>query len=150
MFLLLVFRRQWTKHRRDRTVFSPFMFRHVRLGLPRSDVRSCIWLIWPGSIRDVIFAHFVYCSVISASVFQRSERVSKTGVDGVLLSEAKYINLSLHFLEQVRTKQSTSVLFSFSICARFCVFVLGYCITCGEESHSHSIQEFHDDVSAAG
>ena len=31
----------------------------------------------------------------------RSERVSKSGVDGQLLSEAKYINLSLHFLEQV-------------------------------------------------
>ena len=31
----------------------------------------------------------------------RSERVSKTGVNGVLLSEAKYINLSLHYLEQV-------------------------------------------------
>ena len=31
----------------------------------------------------------------------RSERVGKTGVDGVLLTEAKYINLSLHFLEQV-------------------------------------------------
>jgi Kinesin motor domain len=30
-----------------------------------------------------------------------SERVSKTGVDGKLLSEAKYINLSLHYLEQV-------------------------------------------------
>ena len=31
----------------------------------------------------------------------RSERVSKTGVNGVLLTEAKYINLSLHYLEQV-------------------------------------------------
>ncbi|XP_065061437.1 kinesin-like protein KIF6 [Rhopilema esculentum] len=30
-----------------------------------------------------------------------SERVSKTGVVGTLLSEAKYINLSLHYLEQV-------------------------------------------------
>ncbi|EFJ06488.1 hypothetical protein SELMODRAFT_135318 [Selaginella moellendorffii] len=30
-----------------------------------------------------------------------SERVSKTGVDGQILREAKYINLSLHFLEQV-------------------------------------------------
>eukprot|EP01135_Chromosphaera_perkinsii_P002730 Nk52_evm98s226 gene=Nk52_evmTU98s226 len=30
-----------------------------------------------------------------------SERVSKTGVDGTLLKEAKYINLSLHYLEQV-------------------------------------------------
>jgi len=31
----------------------------------------------------------------------RSERVSKTGVNGLLLTEAKYINLSLHYLEQV-------------------------------------------------
>ena len=30
-----------------------------------------------------------------------SERVSKTGVNGQILQEAKYINLSLHFLEQV-------------------------------------------------
>ena len=30
-----------------------------------------------------------------------SERVHKTGVNGTLLTEAKYINLSLHFLEQV-------------------------------------------------
>ena len=30
-----------------------------------------------------------------------SERVGKTGVEGQLLSEAKYINLSLHYLEQV-------------------------------------------------
>nr|XP_022332099.1 kinesin-like protein KIF6 [Crassostrea virginica] len=32
-----------------------------------------------------------------------SERVHKTGVNGILLTEAKYINLSLHFLEQVIT-----------------------------------------------
>ena len=31
----------------------------------------------------------------------RSERVSKSGVGGTLLTEAKCINLSLHFLEQV-------------------------------------------------
>uniref|UniRef100_A0A672USH5 Kinesin-like protein n=1 Tax=Strigops habroptila TaxID=2489341 RepID=A0A672USH5_STRHB len=30
-----------------------------------------------------------------------SERVAKTGVEGHLLTEAKYINLSLHYLEQV-------------------------------------------------
>jgi kinesin family protein 6/9 len=30
-----------------------------------------------------------------------SERVAKTGVDGTTLREAKYINLSLHYLEQV-------------------------------------------------
>ena len=35
------------------------------------------------------------------SVAFRSERVSKTGVNGVLLTEAKFINLSLHYLEQV-------------------------------------------------
>lgn len=31
-----------------------------------------------------------------------SERVGKTGVEGTTLREAKYINLSLHYLEQVR------------------------------------------------
>lgn len=30
-----------------------------------------------------------------------SERIGKTGANGVLLTEAKYINLSLHYLEQV-------------------------------------------------
>ena len=30
-----------------------------------------------------------------------SERVSQTGIDGKTLKEAKYINLSLHYLEQV-------------------------------------------------
>ena len=32
-----------------------------------------------------------------------SDRVSKTGLNGQLLTEAKYINLSLHYLEQVDT-----------------------------------------------
>uniref|UniRef100_A0A7S4G779 Kinesin-like protein n=1 Tax=Eutreptiella gymnastica TaxID=73025 RepID=A0A7S4G779_9EUGL len=35
-----------------------------------------------------------------------SERVGKTGVEGNLLSEARYINLSLHYLEQVITALS--------------------------------------------
>lgn len=30
-----------------------------------------------------------------------SDRVSKTGLNGQLLTDAKYINLSLHYLEQV-------------------------------------------------
>eukprot|EP00958_Prasinococcus_capsulatus_P000461 scaffold40_cov413-Prasinococcus_capsulatus_cf.AAC.4 len=34
-----------------------------------------------------------------------SERVGKTGVEGQILREAKYINLSLHFLEQVGQQQ---------------------------------------------
>ncbi len=33
-----------------------------------------------------------------------SVRVGKTGIDGTTLMEAKYINLSLHFLEQVRSE----------------------------------------------
>lgn len=37
-----------------------------------------------------------------------SERVSKTGVNGQLLTEAKYINLSLHYLEQVIVALSES------------------------------------------
>lgn len=34
-----------------------------------------------------------------------SERVSKTNADGKGLQEAKYINKSLHFLEQVMTRE---------------------------------------------
>ena len=33
-----------------------------------------------------------------------SERVSKTGADGKTLKQAKYINLSLHYLEQVKLR----------------------------------------------
>ena len=47
---------------------------------------------------SVVFWSFI--QTILAFCF-RSERVGKTGVVGTLLSEAKYINLSLHFLEQV-------------------------------------------------
>ena len=32
-----------------------------------------------------------------------SERVKKTGVEGTVLREARYINLSLHYLEQAST-----------------------------------------------
>lgn len=35
-----------------------------------------------------------------------SDRVSKTGLNGQLLTEAKYINLSLHYLEQVATSET--------------------------------------------
>ena len=36
----------------------------------------------------------------------RSERVGKTNVGGTLLTEAKYINLSLHYLEQVNASRN--------------------------------------------
>jgi hypothetical protein len=41
------------------------------------------------------------CVAIS---FSGSERASKTGIDGTTLREAKYINLSLHYLEQASYK----------------------------------------------
>ena len=37
-----------------------------------------------------------------------SERVKKTGIEGTVLREARYINLSLHFLEQERKDTHTS------------------------------------------
>ena len=42
-----------------------------------------------------------WCNMLVDIDLHRSERVGKTGVGGTLLKEAKYINLSLHFLEQV-------------------------------------------------
>lgn len=38
-----------------------------------------------------------------------SERVSKTGADGDTLMQAKYINLSLHYLEQVCGREGPGV-----------------------------------------
>ncbi|GET85794.1 kinesin, putative [Leishmania tarentolae] len=58
-----------------------------------------------------IFTIYLEARTASSSVVRRSklnlvdlagsERVSKTGVSGTILTEAKHINLSLHFLEQV-------------------------------------------------
>ena len=44
----------------------------------------------------------INCALFFSHTY-RSERVGKTNVGGTLLTEAKYINLSLHYLEQVRT-----------------------------------------------
>ena len=46
--------------------------------------------------------HLINCTLFFSYTY-RSERVGKTNVGGTLLTEAKYINLSLHYLEQVRT-----------------------------------------------
>lgn len=35
------------------------------------------------------------------NLISSSERIGKTNANGILLTEAKYINLSLHYLEQV-------------------------------------------------
>eukprot|EP00667_Euglena_gracilis_P003835 EG_transcript_3847 len=68
----------------------------------------------PTSSRShCIFTLGIECKAPGSSVVRRSklhlvdlagsERVGKTGVEGKLLSEAAYINLSLHYLEQVIT-----------------------------------------------
>lgn len=43
------------------------------------------------------------------TLLNSSERVSKSGVAGKLLTEAKYINLSLHHLEHVRARADCAV-----------------------------------------
>ncbi|XP_068041593.1 kinesin-like protein KIF6 isoform X3 [Anomalospiza imberbis] len=43
----------------------------------------------------------IRCSKLHLVDLAGSERVAKTGIGGHLLTEAKYINLSLHYLEQV-------------------------------------------------
>ena len=51
-----------------------------------------------------------------------SERVAKTGVGGQLLTEAKYINLSLHYLEQVNRWGRMTYTYHFN---KFCLFLIG-------------------------
>lgn len=57
---------------------------------------NCTWLILLGKSADL-----PCCEVKIECSFHRSERVSRTKIDGTILKEAKYINLSLHYLEQV-------------------------------------------------
>jgi hypothetical protein len=54
-----------------------------------------------------------------------SERVKKTNVVGQLLQEAKYINLSLHFLEQVCVCMCVCVCVYVCACVCMCVWVYG-------------------------
>ena len=51
-----------------------------------------------------------------------SERVAKTGVGGQLLTEAKYINLSLHYLEQVNSWGRMTYTYH---CNKFYLFLIG-------------------------
>ena len=50
-----------------------------------------------------------------------SERVAKTGVGGQLLTEAKYINLSLHYLEQVISWGRMTYTYHFNKCYLFLI-----------------------------
>jgi kinesin family member 6/9 len=49
-----------------------------------------------------------------------SERVGKSGIDGSVLTEAKYINASLHYLEQV--------IMALQVRARACVLLSADCM----------------------
>lgn len=55
----------------------------------------------PACVRAQAGEDLVRRSKLNLVDLAGSERVSKTGVDGTTLTEAKYINLSLHYLEQV-------------------------------------------------
>eukprot|EP00971_Amphidinium_carterae_P081934 1620969-Amphidinium_carterae.1 len=69
---------------------------------PMNDASTrshCLFIIWVDSTKpgsDVVRRSKLHLVDLAGS-----ERVSKTGVEGSLLKEAKYINLSLHYLEQV-------------------------------------------------
>lgn len=66
---------------------------------PASSRSHCIFIISIASRKngeDVIRRSKLHLVDLAGS-----ERVSKTGIDGSLLREAKHINLSLHYLEQV-------------------------------------------------
>ncbi len=59
-----------------------------------------------------------------------SERASKTGIDGTTLKEAKYINLSLHYLEQViiaLQERSMGLNRSVQVCVWACASWLTLC-----------------------
>ncbi|EPZ35674.1 Kinesin, motor region domain-containing protein [Rozella allomycis CSF55] len=66
---------------------------------PSSSRSHCIFII--SLIARKIGSDVVLKSKLHLVDLAGSERVSKTQIDGTLLKEAKHINLSLHFLEQV-------------------------------------------------
>lgn len=69
---------------------------------PMNDASTrshCIFIIWIES--TAIGSDTVRRSKIHLVDLSGSERIVKTGIEGTLLKEAKYINLSLHYLEQV-------------------------------------------------
>ena len=66
---------------------------------PQSSRSHCVFTIHIQSCLENTSK--IRKSVLHLVDLAGSERVSRTGVDGKLLSEAKHINLSLHYLEQV-------------------------------------------------
>lgn len=69
---------------------------------PMNDASTrshCLFIIWVDS--TALGSDVVRRSKMHLVDLAGSERVSRTGVEGTLLKEAKHINLSLHYLEQV-------------------------------------------------
>lgn len=81
---------------------SSVSFSHLQTPMNQASTRShCVFTVHvcrrePGSAT-------VRRSKLHLVDLAGSDRVSKTGLNGQLLTEAKYINLSLHYLEQVTT-----------------------------------------------
>jgi kinesin family protein 6/9 len=66
---------------------------------PSSSRSHCIFIISVTS--RTVASDVVRRSKLHLVDLAGSERVARTGIGGMLLKEAKYINLSLHYLEQV-------------------------------------------------
>jgi kinesin family protein 6/9 len=66
---------------------------------PASSRSHCIFIITITSRKNG--SDIIRRSKLHLVDLAGSERVSKTGIDGTLLKEARHINLSLHYLEQV-------------------------------------------------
>lgn len=73
-----------------------------------------------------------------------SERVGKTGVGGQILTEAKYINLSLHYLEQVRQHAAVFLMLS---CRIVCVKLLNLKITTANQRQGKLENQQHNSTS---
>ena len=79
--------------------------------------------------------------------FNSSERIGKTNANGLLLTEAKYINLSLHYLEQVilirqRIEEVDLNLTHFNL-------TKGYSCSWRKKSISCTLSQLNDDIGAA-
>lgn len=93
----------------------------------------------------VIHQAYALCSTL----FNSSERVSKSGVAGKLLTEAKYINLSLHHLEHVRGNLVICRSLLSSPCVPLSLFSpIGDCVVVRQDA-ACSVPEQYDDHHSA-
>ncbi len=66
-----------------------------------------------------------------------SERVSRTGIDGGILKEARYINLSLHYLEQVIIALQVSPATKLQTCCLLITLTVAMTLTVNVEMSSY-------------